>query len=365
MTKLQIDKRSPDKKTLGIPDRNRNNDRDRSTTYFLIFISLIITTCSTIIISLLFDRYLSSSRTAENNQRQSDLAATSANLPVAAKTPVDLIQTALGNQVQITVTTVRRIASKPNEVNVEMQIEKLTDTKLAAETISVGSTMASNPETAEVYRATDFLRRSSGVVSITKLRRDKPVDAYVVLDIPQGVTTIDLFVDQTEPFRNVPIAPANFTNFTRVVSHTPATRMTTLRSATSNPMIQPNGLIRKALENQAQVQLISAQRLNNPELPTRNVVNVKMRIWRLGTKQPNFQDVITVSATTARNPDTSETYRAFDFLNRATNPVFLFYLRPQTYTDAYVWLQVPEEVNTLDIFVPETGTFRNVPISRK
>jgi hypothetical protein len=122
-------------------------------------------------------------------------------------------------------------------------------------------------------------------------------------------------------------------------------------------------LIRKALDNKAQVQIISAQRLKNPELSTRNIVNVKMRIWRLGAKQPNFQDVINISATTARNPETSETYRAFDFLNRATNPVFLFYLRPQTYTDAYVWLQVPEGMNTLDIFVPETGTFRNVPIS--
>ncbi|MDV2995681.1 MAG: hypothetical protein N4J56_005335 [Chroococcidiopsis sp. SAG 2025] len=358
MTKVQIAKQSPDKKTLSIPNMAQSSDRE-SKTYFLLAIALVIGICSAIIGGLLLDEYLKLFSTTQIDKgSHRDLMS----VPPATKVPAaNLVQTAFGNQVQVTIIAVKRIPGKPDEVNVEMQIEKLTDTPLIEGTISIGSTMASNSETSEVYRATDFMRRSSGRISLSKLRQNKPIDAYVVLDVPQGVTTIDLFVDQTTPFKNVPIAAAN--PFTRVVSRA-ATSSKTAMQATGSLMMQPNGLIRKALDNKAQVQVISAQRLNNPELATRNLVNVKMRIWRLGTKQPNFQDVITVSATTARNPETSETYRAFDFLNRATNPVFLFYLRPQTYTDAYVWLQVPEGVNTLDLFIPETGTFRNVPISQ-
>lgn len=358
MTKLQIDKRSPDKKTFSILDSTQNGDGE-SKTHFLIAIATIIAVCSAIISGLLFERYFKSFHTVAID-KSSDRDLVAEPISTATAQPVDLVQTALGDRVRVTIIAVKRIPGKPDEVSVEMQIEKLTDTLLLEDTMSVGSTMASNSETGEIYRATDFLRRSSGRVSLRKLRQDKPVDAYVVLDVPNGVTTIDLFVDKTPPFKNVPIAPAN--QFTKVVSRA-ATPNATARRTMSHPAIEPTGLIRKGLDNKAQVQVISAQRLKNPDLSTRNVVNVKMRIWRLGTKQPNFQDVITVSATTARNPDTSDTYRAFDFLNRATNPVFLFYLRPQTYTDAYVWLQVPEEVNTLDIFVPETGTFRNVPIT--
>jgi len=356
MTKLQINKQSPEKKTLSIPDLAQSSTRENKTN-FLLAIAAIIGICSAIIGGLLFDQYLKLSSTTQidKSSRRDSIAVT----PGTKAQTVDLVQTALGDQVQVTIIAVKRIPGKPNEVNVEMQIEKLTDTPLAEATISVGSTVASNSETSEVYRATDFLRRSSGRISLSKLRRDQPIDAYVVLDVPQGVTTIDLFVEQTAPFKNVPIAAAN--QFTKVVSGAVTSNMTA--QATSSLMMQPNGLIRKALDNKAQVQIISAQRLNNPDLSIRNIVNVKMRIWRLGTKQPNFQDVITVSATTARNPDSSDTYRAFDFLNRATHPVFLFYLRPQTYTDAYVWLQVPEGVNTLDLFIPEAGTFRNVPIS--
>lgn len=354
MTKAQIAKQSPDNQTFSLPNQTRNGVQ-RDKTYFLVAIASIIGICSAIIGGLLFDRYLKLSSTQVDKRSARDLLA---KPPVAKAQAASLVQTALGNQIQVTIIAANRISGKPDEVNVEMQIEKLTDTPLKEGAISVGSTMASNSETSEIYRATDFLRRSSGRVVVSKLRRDKPVDAYVVLDVPQGVTTIDLFVDQTKPFRNVPIATSD--RFTRAART--ATASMTMQPH-SSLMMQPSALIRKALDSKAQVQIISAQRLNNPDLSTRNIVNVKMRIWRLGAKQPNFQDVITVSATTARNPETSDTYRAFDFLNRATNPVFLFYLRPQTYTDAYVWLQVPEGVNTLDLFIPETGTFRNVPIS--
>ncbi len=69
-----------------------------------------------------------------------------------------------------------------------------------------------------------------------------------------------------------------------------------------------------------------------------------------------------VSATTARNPETSETYKAVSF-DRSTGGVSLFLMRAGSSADAYVWLRVPEGVNTIDIFIPDTAAFKNIPIS--
>lgn len=70
-----------------------------------------------------------------------------------------------------------------------------------------------------------------------------------------------------------------------------------------------------------------------------------------------------MGTTTARNPQTSETYAAVN--GQSTGSVSLFSMRldNQTSADAYVWLQVPEGVNTINIYVPSTQAFQNVPIS--
>ena len=57
MTKVQIAKQSPDKKTLSIPNLAQSSDREGKT-YFLLAIALVIGICSAIIGGLLFDRYL-------------------------------------------------------------------------------------------------------------------------------------------------------------------------------------------------------------------------------------------------------------------------------------------------------------------
>jgi hypothetical protein len=31
-------------------------------------------------------------------------------------------------------------------------------------------------------------------------------------------------------------------------------------------------------------------------------------------------------------------------------------------SDAYVWLRIPEGVTAIDLFIPDTGAFKNVPI---
>ncbi|MFN6514869.1 MAG: hypothetical protein RMY29_010245 [Nostoc sp. CreGUA01] len=126
--------------------------------------------------------------------------------------------------------------------------------------------------------------------------------------------------------------------------------------------IQPGQFVQPAFGKKAEVELLSAKRIKDPQTGNRDVINVQMRIRRLATDGVVGSDIISVSSTTARNPDTSETYKGVA-LDRSTGSVSLFQVRPQASADAYVWLRVPDGVNNLDIFVPDTAAFKNVPIS--
>ncbi len=143
---------------------------------------------------------------------------------------------------------------------------------------------------------------------------------------------------------------------------TPSVATTTSPSAV-NAGITAGQFVQPAFGNKAKVELLSVKRIKDPETGNRDVVNVQMRIRRAADDNSvTGSDVISVSSTTARNPDTSETYKGVK-LDRATGPVSLSQLRPNSSADAYVWLRVTDGVNNLDIFVPDTGAFKNVPIS--
>ncbi|GAB1543634.1 hypothetical protein NUACC21_63100 [Scytonema sp. NUACC21] len=145
---------------------------------------------------------------------------------------------------------------------------------------------------------------------------------------------------------------------------TPSPSPTTPAEAKAAPSvtIQPGQFVQPAFGNKAQVELLSVKRIKDPETGNRDVVNVQMRIRRLATDNVNPDEFIGISDTTARNPDTSETYKGVN-IKRSTGSVSLSSLRPKASADAYVWLRIPEGVNSLDIFVPDTGAFNNVPIA--
>ncbi|AFY32458.1 hypothetical protein [Calothrix sp. PCC 7507] len=136
----------------------------------------------------------------------------------------------------------------------------------------------------------------------------------------------------------------------------------TTPTPTTTPALQPGQFVQTAFGNKAKVELLSAKRIKDPETANRDVVNVQMRIRRQATDGVGDGDTIAIANTTARNPDTSETYKGIS-ANRSTGNVSLSQLRPNASADAYVWIRVPDGVNTLDIFVPDTGAFKNVPIS--
>ncbi|WP_026100057.1 hypothetical protein [Fortiea contorta] len=125
---------------------------------------------------------------------------------------------------------------------------------------------------------------------------------------------------------------------------------------------QPGQFVQPAFGNKAKIELLSAKRIKDPETANRDVVNVQMRIRRQAADGIADTDTISVVNTIARNPDTSETYKGIS-ANRSTGSVSLSQLRPNASADAYIWIRVPDGVNNLDIFVPDTAAFKNVPIS--
>ncbi|BAY97624.1 hypothetical protein NIES37_15680 [Tolypothrix tenuis PCC 7101] len=142
----------------------------------------------------------------------------------------------------------------------------------------------------------------------------------------------------------------------------PSPETTPSPAATSANAIQPGQFVQPAFGNKAEVEILSAKRIKDPETANRDVINLQMRIRRQATDGVGGSDIISIANTTARNPDTSETYKGVS-ANRSTGTVSLAQLRPKASADAYVWIRVPDGVKNVDLFVPDTAAFKNVPIS--
>jgi cytoskeletal protein RodZ len=135
--------------------------------------------------------------------------------------------------------------------------------------------------------------------------------------------------------------------------------------------IQPGQFVQPALESRAAVELLTVKRIQDPETGARDVVNVQFRVRRIG--KAGARSIITPTNTTARNPNTGETYDSYRTAGikadkkpserRATSGVLLLTVKEGASVDAYVWLKVPEGVNLIDLYIPETQVFRNIPIA--
>lgn len=163
---------------------------------------------------------------------------------------------------------------------------------------------------------------------------------------PQTTSTVQI------PSSSIPMPPP-------VVAPVPTV---TVPATNTDVQIQPGQYIQPAFGTKGRVELLAVKRIQNPDTGSRDVVNVQMRIRRVAQDRVYGSDMISVSGTTARNPATSETYNLVN-LDRSTGSVSLFTLRPSASADAYAWLLVPETVNTIDIYVPDTQAFKNVPIA--
>jgi hypothetical protein len=133
-----------------------------------------------------------------------------------------------------------------------------------------------------------------------------------------------------------------------------------VNSPVSSSNIQPGQFVQLAFKDKGKVELLSLNRIQDPDTKSRDVVNVQMRI-RLLRKEPNESDSIAIDDTKARNPETSEVYESVDY-DRSSGRVWLRRIEPGSSADCYVWLRIPEGVRSIDLFVPETAAFKNVPV---
>lgn len=127
-----------------------------------------------------------------------------------------------------------------------------------------------------------------------------------------------------------------------------------------NSGIRSGEYVQPAYGGRAEVELLSVKRIQDPDSQTSDVVSVQFRFRRLSGRA-ELGDNIWLRNARARNPETSEEYKPLQ--QRYTDRIQLRALSVGASADAYVWFNVREGVNSLDISIPETATFQNVPIS--
>lgn len=126
---------------------------------------------------------------------------------------------------------------------------------------------------------------------------------------------------------------------------------------------EPGKLVQPGLDNKAEVTLLAAERIQDPDTGNPDVVNVKLRIRRLAENVSAY-DFINVGGATAQETGSDiALYEPVDAVKKSTGPISLEGIRKDASVDAYVWLRVPEGVKTLNIRVPETELFQAVEIA--
>ena len=123
--------------------------------------------------------------------------------------------------------------------------------------------------------------------------------------------------------------------------------------------IKPGQFVSSGYENRVKFELVSATRIKNPETKAKDIVNYQLRVRRISPKAKG--NLIDFRSIKGRNPQTNEVYKTV--YKRTTSPTSINNVPETAWADAYFWLQVPEDINTLDIVIPETAIFNNVPIS--
>lgn len=143
----------------------------------------------------------------------------------------------------------------------------------------------------------------------------------------------------------------------------PTTPEPTAATATTTAS-KPGSLVQPALEGKAEVTILGLERVQDPDQGTRDVVNVKLRLRRLAENVSAF-DFVNVGGAIARQPGGGEvvTYDPVDPAQHSTGPISLEGIRKGASVDAYVWLRVPESVDKIDLYLPDTAPFQAIAIA--
>lgn len=133
----------------------------------------------------------------------------------------------------------------------------------------------------------------------------------------------------------------------------------TTQAPVNNAAIARGKFVQSAFKNKGQIELLKVNRVKGQP----DVVNVQVRVRLLRPQAAVDSDAIYMGGATARNPETSETYQAVNGESTGSVSLYSMRLENQSSADAYVWLQIPREVSNVDIYLPNTQAFANVPIT--
>lgn len=127
----------------------------------------------------------------------------------------------------------------------------------------------------------------------------------------------------------------------------------------SSSEFEADEFIQPAFNSKATVELLSVKRIKHPEKGTRNIVNVRLRFRRLAENAAK-NETFDLSDTQARHSETNEVYKQ---IINSTGLITLQTLPLNASAEGYFWLEIPERTTTIDIVIPKTEMFRNVPIT--
>lgn len=124
--------------------------------------------------------------------------------------------------------------------------------------------------------------------------------------------------------------------------------------------VTPGQFVQPLSNGAGEVELLSATRVNNS--PTSNMVNIQMRIRRL-SEQLNTVGEIDLAQTIALNSRTNERYPVLRQRTPGEDAISLYSLRPNQAINASITVRVPIDLARIDLEIPNTRVFRNVPIA--
>ncbi len=122
--------------------------------------------------------------------------------------------------------------------------------------------------------------------------------------------------------------------------------------------IEPGQFVNAAYRGGGKVEIVSVYR--GADVDT---VNVRLKLQRVSDRIDGNGD-INLFAVKAINTRTNLTYPVRTARTPGNEPISLYQLRPGQSTQATITLNVPSDLQRIDLTVPETDVFRNVPITQ-
>lgn len=152
----------------------------------------------------------------------------------------------------------------------------------------------------------------------------------------------------------------NLTPEINVNSPSKTTTTTPIASQTSDSIIefQPGELVKPIGKGKGELELVSIKRVPNPDTNKRDLVLVKMNVRCFDYTQSVWSIGLYNFSVTVSNP---ETYDKYNFIG-GTGTINMSQIAKGTTAGAFVKIQIPENINLVDIFIQDVEAFKNVSI---